>query len=47
VSSNDPEFFLKGEQERKVGKPQPLHGHILDLVAESPVNGDLKKGPTK
>jgi pilus assembly protein CpaC len=47
VSSNDPEFFLKGEQERKIGKPQPEHGHILDLVAQSPINGDLKKGPQK
>jgi pilus assembly protein CpaC len=47
VSSNDPEFFLKGEQERKVGKPQSEHGHILDLVAQSPIHADLKKGPQK
>ncbi len=47
VSSNDPEFFLRGEQERKIGKPPFEHGHILDLVAQSPVNGDLKKGPQK
>lgn len=47
VSSNDAEFFLKGEQERKVGRPQFEHGHILDLVAQSPISGDLKKGPQK
>jgi pilus assembly protein CpaC len=32
VSSNDREFFLMGEQEKSVGRPQPLHGHILDLA---------------
>jgi pilus assembly protein CpaC len=43
VSSNDREFFLRGEQEVKVGRPQDLHGHILDLATEQPVGLDLKK----
>jgi pilus assembly protein CpaC len=44
VSSNDREFFLRGQQEVKVGRPQAFHGHILDLEHEQPVAGDLKKG---
>jgi pilus assembly protein CpaC len=44
VSSNDREFFLRGQQEVKVGRPQAFHGHILDLEHEEPVAGDLKKG---
>jgi pilus assembly protein CpaC len=44
VSSNDREFFLRGQQEVKVDRPQPFHGHILDLEHEQPVAGDLKKG---
>src|SRR5262245_255475 len=44
VSSNDREFFLRGQQEVKVDRPQAFHGHILDLEHEQPVAGDLKKG---
>jgi len=44
VSSNDREFFLRGQQEVKVGRPQAFHGHILDLEQEQPVATDLKKG---
>jgi pilus assembly protein CpaC len=44
VSSNDREFFLRGQQEVKVDRPQAFHGHILDLDNEQPVAGDLKKG---
>jgi pilus assembly protein CpaC len=44
VSSNDREFFLRGQQEVKVGRPQAFHGHILDLEQEQPVAADLKKG---
>jgi pilus assembly protein CpaC len=44
VSSNDREFFLRGQQEVKVDRPQPFHGHILDLEHEQPVAADLKKG---
>ena len=43
VSSNDREFFLRGQQEVKVGRPQAFHGHILDLEQEKPVGLDLKK----
>jgi pilus assembly protein CpaC len=43
VSSNDREFFLRGQQEVKVGRPQPLHGHILDLGVEQAIGADLKK----
>jgi pilus assembly protein CpaC len=42
LSSNDREFFLRGEQEVKVGRPQPQAGHILDLAAERPIALDLK-----
>jgi pilus assembly protein CpaC len=35
VPSNDREFFLRGEQEKAVGRPQPLHGHILDISGAS------------
>ncbi|MDX2205186.1 MAG: type II and III secretion system protein family protein [Hyphomicrobiaceae bacterium] len=43
VPANDREFFIGGRTEIKVGKPDPLRGHILDLVAENPT-ADLKKG---
>ncbi len=32
--ANDREFFLGGRNEIKIGKPDPLRGHILDLTAE-------------
>jgi pilus assembly protein CpaC len=38
VPSNDPEFFLEGKQEIKAARPQPFHGHILDLRAENSRN---------
>jgi pilus assembly protein CpaC len=34
VPSNDVEFFVGGKQEVKAARPQPFHGHILDLRAE-------------
>jgi pilus assembly protein CpaC len=37
VAANDREFFLGGRTEIKIGKPDPLRGHILDLTAESSV----------
>jgi pilus assembly protein CpaC len=40
VPSNDREFFLRGEQEKEVGRPQPLHGHILDISAEKASGAD-------
>jgi pilus assembly protein CpaC len=39
VSSNDREFFLMGEQEKSVNRPQPLHGHILDLAGPGAKGG--------
>jgi pilus assembly protein CpaC len=32
--ANDPEFFIGGRTEIKIGRPDPLRGHILDLAAE-------------
>ena len=34
VPANDREFFIGGRNEIKIGKPDPLRGHILDLTAE-------------
>jgi pilus assembly protein CpaC len=39
VSSNDREFFVMGEQEKSVNRPQPLHGHILDLAGSGTKGG--------
>ena len=35
LPSNDREFFLRGQQEVKAARPQPVRGHILDWF-ESP-----------
>jgi pilus assembly protein CpaC len=32
--ANDREFFIGGRNEIKIGKPDPMRGHILDLTAE-------------
>ena len=34
LPANDREFFIGGRSEIKIGKPDPLRGHILDLTAE-------------
>lgn len=34
VPANDREFFVGGRTEIKIGRPDPLRGHILDLTAE-------------
>jgi pilus assembly protein CpaC len=47
VSSNDAEFFLRGEQEKAVGRPQPEHGHILDLSSVDFGRPNLKQGTNK
>jgi pilus assembly protein CpaC len=44
VPSNDREFFLRGEHEKAVGRPQPQHGHILDISADWTAAIDRKKG---
>jgi hypothetical protein len=44
VPANDVEFFLKGQQEIKAGRPVPFAGHILDMVPEEPVSADIKMG---
>ena len=36
--ANDREFFIGGRNEIKIGKPDPLRGHILDLTAEASVS---------
>ena len=38
VPANDREFFIGGRNEIKIGKPDPLRGHILDLTAEASVS---------
>ncbi len=42
LPSNDREFFLRGQQEVKAARPQPFHGHILELEAGEPVQRDPK-----
>jgi pilus assembly protein CpaC len=42
LPSNDAEFFLRGQQEVKAARPQPFHGHILDLTAGEPVRKEPK-----
>ncbi|MEM8973079.1 MAG: type II and III secretion system protein family protein [Pseudomonadota bacterium] len=44
VSSNDAEFFLRGQTEVKVGRPEPYTGHILQLANEEPVGTGSKAG---
>ncbi len=43
VPANDREFFLSGRTEIKIGKPDPMRGHILDLTAETAMS-DIKGG---
>ena len=44
VSSNDRDFFLRGQMERKIGQPKRFHGHILRLANESPISSGFKTG---
>ncbi len=46
VSSNDRDFFLRGQMERKVGQPKKFHGHILRLAHENPISSGFKTGVT-
>jgi pilus assembly protein CpaC len=38
LPANDREFFIGGRTEIKIGRPDPLYGHILDLTAEVSVS---------
>lgn len=42
LSSNDKEFFLRGQQEVPAAKPEPSYGHIIDWTPQQPVTSDLK-----
>ena len=42
VSTNDKEFFLKGQLEKRVKRPKPQRGHILQLANETPVSSGFK-----
>ncbi|MGI9423360.1 MAG: type II and III secretion system protein family protein [Hyphomicrobiaceae bacterium] len=44
VSSNDVEFFLRGQTEVRVGRAKPFTGHILQLANEAPVDSGFKTG---
>lgn len=42
LPSNDPEFFLRGQQEVYTGKPDGFTGHIIDWKDEQPVASGFK-----
>lgn len=42
VPTNDKEYFLTGQQEINIGKPDDFTGHIIDLTDEEPVHSGFK-----
>lgn len=42
VPANDKEYFLTGQQEINIGKPDDLTGHIIDMKDEEPVYSGFK-----
>ncbi|NJO32186.1 MAG: type II and III secretion system protein family protein [Rhodospirillales bacterium] len=42
LPSNDAEFFLRGQQEVRAARPQPFHGHMLELGSKAGANNVSK-----